>query len=129
MRWAGIVLWPLLIAVWMANAVLSGGRWGPPMLALAGVGFLFACAAALAWLNRDASSGQAAGFAAWLDDCPDWFERVVLGLILVTLATGLFRLLGSLGEGAGFVAADPAFDPIMVFGFGCLLLRHLLQMR
>ena len=129
MRWTGIILWPLLIAVWTANAVLSGGRWGPPMLALAGVGFLFACAATLGWLNRYASRGRSTGFAAWLDGCPSWFERMVLGLIVVTLGAGLYRLLGSLDEGARSVAADLAFDPIMVFTFGCFLLLHLLQMR
>lgn len=129
MRWAGIVIWPLLVVVWTANAVLSGGRWGPAMLALAGVGILFACAGALASLNRYASPNRSIGFAAWLDGCPSWFEHVVLGLIVVTLGAGLYRLLGSLDEGAGSVAADLAFDPIMVFTFGCFLLLHLLQMR
>ena len=117
------------IALWTANSVLSLHDWRPPFLALVGVGILFACAATLARLNRYASPDQSNGFAAWLEGCPSWFEGVVTGLILVTLGGGLYRLLGSLDEGAGSAAADVAFDPIMVFTFGCFLLLHLLRTR
>ncbi len=129
MRRAAIIVMALSMAVWTANSVLREGHWGPPVLALAGVGVLFACAALLASLNRGGRPERSSGLVAWFDGCPGWFEGVLLGLTVVALATGLYRLWESLDEAAVPGAYELAFDPLVLFMMGCLTLLHLVQMR
>ncbi len=126
-QWAMVVLMLSGTAVWTVNSARSLGDWRPPLLALVGVGILLVAAAVLARVNRQPGQRRSSGLAPWLDGCPGWFEGVVLGLIAVALATGLYRW-GSVDEIA-VAGRGWAFDPLLVFLFGGITLVFLLQRR
>ena len=123
-----VILMLSLMTVWAVNSALSLRDWRPPFLALVAVGILFVGAAVLARVNRRPGQQRSNGLVAWLDGCPDWFEGVVLGLVVVILGTGLYGFLASVDE-ATAAGRGWAFDPLLVFVFGGLILVSLLQMR
>lgn len=129
MQRAVVILMSFLMAVWTLNTALSSRDWRPPLLALVGVGVLFVGATVLARVNRLGGQRRSRGLVAWLDGCPGWFGGVVFALFSLALGTGLYRFWGSLDEGYRLGRSGWAFEPLMVFTFGCLALLFLLQMR